>query len=164
MEILKFLVRCAIGLAVNVYLIMIIAGYKTIFNAILFLFAYRALLSVSYIHINIFQHIGLPMFTKEDRPAKLYQMSAGVLNLDRNFIFDWVFGHTLISCHIEHHLFPKLSDFMCMKIRPIVKKFMLEHGLPYHEKEYSERLRVFVDRYEELMVKAPPFTHFVGLQ
>ena len=104
------------------------------------------------------------MYTLKDRPSKLYQMSTGVLNLNRNLYLDWIMGHTLVYCHIEHHLFPAYSDNMVLKIRPLVKQFMLEHGLPYTEKPYMERLSYFVDKYEDLMVKAPPFTHYVGLQ
>ena len=154
---------CA-GLAFNILLIMNISGYNSVFNAVLFLFGYRAVPMPNCIHINIFQHIGLPMYTLKDRPSKLYQMSTGVLNLNRNFYLDWIMGHTSVYCHIEHHLFPAYSDNMVLKIRPLVKQFMLENGLPYTEKSYMERLSYFIDKYEDLMVKAPPFTHFVGLQ
>lgn len=44
-------------------------------------------------------------------------MSHGVLNLPRNLLLDWMFGHSLINCHVEHHLFPQLSDHMCLKVR-----------------------------------------------
>lgn len=43
-------------------------------------------------------------------------MTHGVLNLPRNFLLDWTFGHSLINCHVEHHLFPFLSDHMCLKV------------------------------------------------
>lgn len=43
-------------------------------------------------------------------------MSLGVLNLPRLPVLDWAFGHSIISCHVEHHLFPKLSDNMCLKV------------------------------------------------
>lgn len=43
-------------------------------------------------------------------------MSHGVLNLPRNPLLDWTFGHSLINCHVEHHLFPSLSDNMCLKV------------------------------------------------
>ena len=43
-------------------------------------------------------------------------MSLGVLNLPRLPVLDWAFGHSLISCHVEHHLFPRLSDNMCLKV------------------------------------------------
>lgn len=63
-----------------------------------------------------FQHIGLPMFSPTRRPKRIYQMTHGVLNLPRNPVLDWTFGHSLISCHVEHHLFPFLSDNMCLKV------------------------------------------------
>lgn len=43
-------------------------------------------------------------------------MSLGVLNLPRLPVLDWAFGHSIVSCHVEHHLFPKLSDHMCLKV------------------------------------------------
>lgn len=62
------------------------------------------------------QHIGLDMFSPTRRPKRIYQMTHGVLNLPRNFLLDWMFGHSLINCHVEHHLFPFLSDHMCLKV------------------------------------------------
>lgn len=62
------------------------------------------------------QHVGLPMFSVKKTPKRIYQMTHGVLNLPRNFLLDWTFGHSLISCHVEHHLFPFLSDNMCLKV------------------------------------------------
>lgn len=63
------------------------------------------------------QHIGLPMFAADRKPKRIHLMSLGVLNLPRNPLLDWSFGHSLISCHVEHHLFPSLSDNMCLKVR-----------------------------------------------
>ncbi|KAF6030903.1 FADS6 [Bugula neritina] len=143
---------------------MKLTGYTSVFYTLLFMFSYRAVTMLAYIHINIFQHIGLPMYTLKDRPSKLYQMASGVLNLHRNPVLDWIMGHTLVYCHIEHHLFPTLSDCMVLKIRPLVKKYMLDNGLPYNERPYLETLSYFMEKYEELMVKAPPFSHYVGLQ
>lgn len=62
------------------------------------------------------QHIGLDMFSPTHRPKRIYQISHGVLNLPRNLLLDWMFGHSLINCHVEHHLFPQLSDHMCLKV------------------------------------------------
>lgn len=160
----RFLFWSGLGFAFNIWLCMAVAGYTTILNAAIFLFCFRSVTMLQYIHINIFQHIGLPMYELKSRPRKIYQMSTGVLNLESNLVMDWIMGHTLYYCHIEHHLFPSLSDNMVLKIRPLVKQFMLDHGLLYQERSYTERLWHFVDKYDELMVKAPPFTHFVGLQ
>lgn len=70
--------------------------------------------------LPLLQHIGLPMFAADQKPKRIQLMSLGVLNLPRNALLDWSFGHSLISCHVEHHLFPSLSDNMCLKVRPPV--------------------------------------------
>lgn len=57
------------------------------------------------------------MFAADRKPKRIHLMSLGVLNLPRNALLDWSFGHSLISCHVEHHLFPCLSDNMCLKVR-----------------------------------------------
>lgn len=67
--------------------------------------------------LSVPQHIGLPMFAADRKPKRIHLMSLGVLNLPRNPLLDWCFGHSLISCHVEHHLFPSLSDNMCLKVR-----------------------------------------------
>lgn len=56
------------------------------------------------------------MFSPEKKPKRIHMMTLGVLNLPRQPVLDWAFGHSLISCHVEHHLFPWLSDHMCLKV------------------------------------------------
>lgn len=56
------------------------------------------------------------MFSRDKKPQRIHMMSLGVLNLPRLPVLDWAFGHSLISCHVEHHLFPRLSDNMCLKV------------------------------------------------
>ena len=162
-ELLKFLTVMLSGLACHIMLLTRFAGLSPI-GALFYIFAFRAIFATPYIHFNIFQHIGLPMYSQKARPVRLYQMSSGVLNLSRNSVLDFVMGHSLINCHVEHHLFPRLSDHMCLKIKPVVRRFLKTNGLPYHEDSYMNRLWDFYKRYDELMVKAPPITHFVGIQ
>ncbi|XP_076855915.1 fatty acid desaturase 6 isoform X6 [Brachyhypopomus gauderio] len=133
-------------------------------SALLVMLLSRAMFSLPYIHVNIFQHIGLPMFSPTRRPKRIYQMSHGVLNLPRNPLLDWTFGHSLINCHVEHHLFPTLSDNMCLKVKPIVSQYLKAKSLPYQEDSYLSRLRLFFHKYQELMVFAPPITELVGVQ
>ncbi|KAI1232382.1 hypothetical protein IHE44_0006842 [Lamprotornis superbus] len=45
-----------------------------------------------------------------------------------------------------------------MGIKPIVSQFLKQKKLPYNEDTYSSRLWLFLQRYEELMVHAPPIT------
>uniref|UniRef100_A0A8C3IZ23 Fatty acid desaturase 6 n=1 Tax=Chrysemys picta bellii TaxID=8478 RepID=A0A8C3IZ23_CHRPI len=114
--------------------------------------------------IFFLEHIGLPMFSADKKPKRIHLMSLGVLNLPRNALLDWSFGHSIISCHVEHHLFPNLSDNMCLKIKPIVSQYLKKKKLPYNEDSYMSRLQLFLHRYEELMVNAPPITELVGIQ
>ena len=162
-HLLIFLVNCLMGVAFHVSLLMYFSGF-TLPGALSIYYAFRAFLLVPYIHINIFQHIGLPMYSPNDRPARIYQMASGCFNLSSNILLNFIFGHSLVSCHVEHHLFPKLSDNMCMRIKPIVRQYLKENGLPYHEESYFSRLITFLENYETLMVNAPPITHFVGIQ
>lgn len=163
-EFFKFLPVCLLGYAFHIYLFMNFANF-TFIGAISYIVLYRAVFKIPYIHLNIFQHIGLPMFSQKSRPkSRIYLMASGVLNLDRNIILDLIFGHSLINCHVEHHLFPKLSDNMLLKIKPVVRAYLRDNGLPYHEDAYMNRLKDFYNRYDELMVRAPPITHFVGIQ
>ena len=160
---LKYIIRAGAGFALVTALFVKVSNYNT-GSALLVIWFSRAILSIPYIHVNIFQHIGLPMYSKQNRPVRIYQMATGVLNLPSNPLLDYAFGHSIISCHVEHHLFPSLSDNMCLKIKPIVSKFLKENGLPYNEATYSNRLKLFIDKYETLMVNAPPITHFAGIQ
>ena len=162
-RLIRMVVIVMLGLTLNVYFLMTISGLS-LWQAVVCIFVSRSVLGIPYIHINIFQHIGLPMYSRDSRPKRIYQMSTSVLNLPRNVFLDRSFGHGIISCHVEHHLFPRLSDNMCLKIKPIVSAFLKSNGLPYNEKTYMNRLKLFVNKYEELMVNAPPITHFVGLQ
>ena len=162
-KILRYFVIAGLGLALNFYLLITVSKLG-VFSSVLVTFLARNLLSIPYIHVNIFQHIGLPMYSKSFRPKRIYQMTTGVLNLPRNVILEYGFGISIISCHVEHHLFPRLSDNMCLKVKPVVEKFCQEHELPYHYDTYLGRTKQFLFDYQNLMVNAPPVTKFVGLQ
>ena len=162
-KLLSYCIVGGAGLATALILLMKISNYS-LAGACLCLYAARGMWSIPYLHVNIFQHIGLAMYSEKSRPVRIYQMATGCLNLPKNPLLSYAFGHSIISCHVEHHLFPKLSDNMCLKIQPMVSKFLKEHGLPYNEDTYIGRVKYFLDKYEALMVNAPPITHFVGLQ
>ncbi|KFO30540.1 Fatty acid desaturase 6 [Fukomys damarensis] len=154
----------SLGLYSHYWLLLNVSGFRSPSSALACMLLTRSLLAHPYIHVNIFQHIGLPMFSPDKKPRRIHMMSLGVLNLPRLPVLDWAFGHSLISCHVEHHLFPTLSDNMCLKVKPVVSKFLHEKQLPYNEDSYLARFWLFFDRYEEFMVQAPPITELVGLQ
>uniref|UniRef100_A0A8C8SD03 Fatty acid desaturase 6 n=1 Tax=Pelusios castaneus TaxID=367368 RepID=A0A8C8SD03_9SAUR len=153
-----------LGLYSHYWLLVNVSGFQSVWSALICMLITRSLLAHPYIHVNIFQHIGLPMFSADKKPKRIHLMSLGVLNLPRNVLLDWSFGHSIISCHVEHHLFPTLSDNMCLKIKPIVSQYLKKKKLPYNEDSYMSRLQLFLHNYEELMVNAPPITELVGIQ
>ncbi|XP_041829765.1 fatty acid desaturase 6 isoform X2 [Melanotaenia boesemani] len=162
--VVRTVLMVTLGLYSQYWLLINVSGFRSAFSALLCMLVCRAMFSVPYIHVNIFQHIGLPMFSPTRRPKRIYQMTHGVLNLPRNLLLDWTFGHSLINCHVEHHLFPFLSDNMCLKVKPVVSKYLTEKQLPYQEDSYLSRLHLFFHKYQELMVFAPSITELVGVQ
>ena len=46
-----------------------------------------------------------------------------------------------INLHIEHHLFPMVSNDELQHIAPVVRAFAKEHGLPYHVYSPTELAR-----------------------
>ncbi|XP_062269854.1 fatty acid desaturase 6 [Platichthys flesus] len=162
--IVRTILMISLGLYSQYWLLIHVSGFQSVHGALLCMLVCRAMFAVPYIHVNIFQHIGLSMFSPTHRPKRIYQMTHGVLNLPRNPVLDWIFGHSLINCHVEHHLFPFLSDNMCLKVKPVVSKYLREKQLPYQQDTYFSRLSIFFHRYQELMVFAPPITELVGVQ
>uniref|UniRef100_A0A673FGQ9 Fatty acid desaturase 6-like n=1 Tax=Sinocyclocheilus rhinocerous TaxID=307959 RepID=A0A673FGQ9_9TELE len=163
LQILRTAPCVCLGFFSQYYLLRSVSGLSCS-SALLVMLLCRAMFSLPYIHVNIFQHIGLPMFSATHRPKRIYQMTHGVLNLPRNPLLDWTFGHSLINCHVEHHLFPFLSDNMCLKVKPLVSQYLKEKKLPYQEDAYISRLSLFFHKYQELMVFVPPITELVGIQ
>ncbi|XP_020316569.1 fatty acid desaturase 6 [Oncorhynchus kisutch] len=161
---LRTILMVFLGFYSQYWLLMRVSGFQCPYSSLLCMLLCRAMFSIPYIHVNIFQHIGLSMFSPTRRPKRIYQMTHGVLNLPRNPLLDWTFGHSLINCHVEHHLFPFLSDNMCLKVKPIVSQYLKEKELPYQEDTYLSRLQLFFHKYQELMVFAPPITELVGVQ
>ncbi|XP_052333631.1 fatty acid desaturase 6-like [Oncorhynchus keta] len=161
---LRTVLMVFLGFYSQYWLLMRVSGFQCPYSSLLCMLLCRAMFSIPYIHVNIFQHIGLSMFSPTRRPKRIYQMTHGVLNLPRNPLLDWTFGHSLINCHVEHHLFPFLSDNMCLKVKPIVSQYLKEKALPYQEDTYLSRLQLFFHKYQELMVFAPPITELVGVQ
>uniref|UniRef100_A0A8C4QB36 Fatty acid desaturase 6 n=1 Tax=Eptatretus burgeri TaxID=7764 RepID=A0A8C4QB36_EPTBU len=155
---LRTVCLASLGFIAHYWMLRWVAGLQSPIYVLACMFVSRNICSLPLIHINIFQHIGLPMFSPESRPPRLVQMAHAVLNLSGCSILDWVFGHGLVSCHVEHHLFPSLSDNMCRQIKPLVSTFLKSKGLPYQEDSYGSRLRLFYDNYDDLMIHAPPIT------
>ena len=116
---IRFLFVTMIGYIMHFCLFHYVTGLSVV-GAIFCNRTVRTVFAIPYIHISIFEHIGVPMYDVKKRPKRLYQMASSALSLSRNPLLDFSFGHSVISCHVEHHLFPRLSDNMCLKIKPVV--------------------------------------------
>ena len=162
-SIAKLLCVASAGYFIHFCMFHYVAGLS-LSGSILCMVSTRSVLAIPYIHVNIFQHIGLPMYDIKNRPKRLHQLASAALNLPRNPLLDYSFGHSIVSCHVEHHLFPRLSDNMCLKIKPLVSSYLKNNGLPYNEATYIAQLTKFYKEYDELMVKAPPITELIGIQ
>uniref|UniRef100_A0A2K5LNK3 Fatty acid desaturase 6 n=1 Tax=Cercocebus atys TaxID=9531 RepID=A0A2K5LNK3_CERAT len=152
---LRTLALISLGLYSHYWLLLNVSGFKSPSSALGFLLAHP------YHHVNIFQV--RPPQPGHWAPRRIHMMSLRVLNLAWVPVLDWAFGHSIISCHVEQHLFPRLSDNMCLKVKPVVSQFLHEKQLPYNEDSYLARFRLFLHCYEEFMVQAPPITELVGL-
>lgn len=64
-------------------------------------------------------------------------------------------GNAFIECHIEHHLFPKLSNRMLAKIRPIVVQHLKDEGYQYIEETYRQCLKNCLKNYHTIFKSSP---------
>ncbi|XP_043858955.1 LOW QUALITY PROTEIN: fatty acid desaturase 6-like [Dromiciops gliroides] len=154
----------SLGLFSQYWLLIKVSGYKSFWSTLLCMLVIRSLLAHPFFHVNIFQHMEFPMFSPGNKPQRIHTMSLTLFNLPCNPILDWTFGHSVINCHVEHHLFPLFSDNMCLKVKPVVSQFLQRNHLPYNEDSYLSRLGLLLSKYEEILVHAPPITDLVGLQ
>uniref|UniRef100_A0A8D2GGC7 Fatty acid desaturase 6 n=1 Tax=Theropithecus gelada TaxID=9565 RepID=A0A8D2GGC7_THEGE len=159
---LRTLALISLGLYSHYWLLLNVSGFKSPSSALGCMNPSTRSRLPGVTHVSVTAH-WLPMFSR-DKPRRIHMMSLRVLNLARVPVLDWVFGHSIISCHVEQHLFPRLSDNMCLKVKPVVSQFLHEKQLPYNEDSYLARFRLFLRCYEEFMVQAPPITELVGLQ
>jgi len=64
------------------------------------------------------------------------QTAYSTRNITGGFFINFFSGN--ISLQIEHHLFPTMPPHNLVKATPYVKKFFVDHNLPYHESSLLE--------------------------
>lgn len=106
----------------------------------------RSLFAPVFMHLAIFNHIGL-----EDPPESLPWLphqTKTTRNVKRHWFLTGMGGNAFVECHLEHHLFPSLSNRMLKKIRPLVKKYLEKEGYIYIEEGYWTVLIKCLKNYE----------------
>lgn len=116
--------------------------------AILTTFIMRSLFAPLFVHIAVFNHIGLEDPRK--RLPWLPHQTRTTRNLKPHWILTGMGGNAFIDCHIEHHLFPKISNRGLSKIRPIVMKYVKAEGYKYVEETYLQCLKHCIQYYDQI--------------
>ncbi len=157
----KYLLRKPGQLAL--YLILTIAGWAFhvwLFSlfvplpyAFLSAFVMRTVFAPIFVHIAIFNHIDLDMFFT--RPPWLPHQSRTTRNLRSNWLLDGMGGNAFVECHVEHHLFPTLSNHILAKIRPTVMKYLQREGYVYIEESYTDCLKKCLEHYDRIFRSTP---------
>jgi len=150
-HLLAYLVAMIAGWCVHLYLFTTL-GYS-VFASLGLVFIMRSLFAPLFMHLAVFNHIGL------DNPRAVLPWLPRQENTTRNIKPTWFLsgmgGNAFLECHLEHHLFPSLSNHLLAKIRPVVREFLQEKGYLYREEGYRECLAQCLKHYHALFEQRP---------
>ena len=116
------------GLAAYLALIFFFLGpwYGAAFIAV-----HRALGGVYMGSVFAPNHKGMPMLDKDTELDFLHQQVLTARDVQGSPLADFWYGG--LNYQIEHHLFPNMPRNNLKKSQPIVRSFLKEKGIPYHE-------------------------------
>ena len=114
--------------------------------AVLTAFAMRSLFAPVFMHLAVFNHIGLE--NPGSRGAWLPHQTKTTRNLKPNWFLSGMGGNAFVECHLEHHLFPALSNRTLAKVRPLVRKSLEADGYLYVEVPYWTCLKDTLKSYD----------------
>jgi fatty acid desaturase len=100
-------------------------------RGLLFALMHQMLLGVYLGGAFLPNHIGMAMLEREESMTFLRRQVLTGRNLRTGRVLDRVFG--MLSCQIEHHLFPTMPRCHLRAAAPMVRRFCLERGIAYHE-------------------------------
>lgn len=152
------------GLKLALYMVFLISGLLAQFvlflqavpfwYAILSVYLFRSLFAPLFMHLAVFNHVGLA--TPEKRLPWLRHQLKTTRNIKKNWFLSGMGGNAFVECHTEHHIFPNLSNHILKKIRPIVKEYVEKLGYPYYEETYFEVLKGALRDYDKVFTFPPP--------
>lgn len=108
----------------------------------------RSLFAPVFLQVAVFNHVGLDNPVTR-RPWLPHQTST-TRNLKSHWLLTGLGGNAFVDCHIEHHLFPGLSNGLLARIRPIVRAHLEREGIAYVEESYATCLRNCLRGYDAL--------------
>lgn len=147
LQLLIFLILAIAGYVFHIYLFALFVPLPW---AILSVYVMRYLFAPVFLQLTIFNHIDLDLL---DKPTPwLPHQSKTTRNIKKSWFFSWMGGNSLVDCHIEHHIFPTLSQTMLKKVHPIIEKYLLKEGYKYVEDSYWKCLRFCLKNYDRIFL------------
>ncbi|MBI4836777.1 MAG: fatty acid desaturase [Candidatus Abawacabacteria bacterium] len=144
-EFFLFLLTATAGWAFHIGLFTSIVSLPL---AILYAYLLRSLFAPLFMHLAVFNHVGLD--TPKKRLPWLYHQLLTTRNIKKSWFLTGLGGNAFVECHTEHHLFPNIPNHLLNKIRPLIKKFAEEHNYPYFEEKYFAVLAAAIRDYDKV--------------
>jgi fatty acid desaturase len=99
--------------------------------AVMFFFVHELLWGFYMGMVFAPNHKGMPVVEPGQKVDYLVEQVVTSRNMYVPRIIGFVFGG--LNYQIEHHLFPHMPRWNLRKVRPLVRQFCEEQGIPYHE-------------------------------
>jgi fatty acid desaturase len=112
--------------------LLVIPGLTFGWGAALLAYASVSCLS-SLMTVSVFipNHMGMRRLDRGDKLSYLEQQITTSRNISNPRLLDFYYGG--LNSQIEHHLFPRVAHNRYRQMRPFVRAFCLDRGIPYHE-------------------------------
>lgn len=151
------------GKSVARYLVLMTAGWAfhvalfwrllPLGAAVLAVFVMRSFFAPVFLHLAVFNHSGLDF--PRARRAWLPHQTRTTRNLKRHWFLTGMGGNAFVECHLEHHLFPGLSNRILARIRPLVRGYLKKGEYDYVEEGYWACLADSLRHYDRLSAPDP---------
>ena len=117
-------------------------------HALIFVAAHKLIEGVYFGSVFAPNHKGMPILPDDTEMDFFRRQVITARDISSNRINDLMYGG--LNYQIEHHLFPNMARNNLKKVKPIVKKFCLERGVPYHETTVLGSQREIVGHFYEV--------------
>jgi len=143
-KLLIYLLLMILGYILNIYLFMMVLP---LYRAIVAMLVMRFLFAPIFLHIAIFNHVAL------DEPSQKYpwlkHQTITTRNLKNNWFIRGFGGNAFVDAHVDHHLFPTLSNHSLLNVKPIIQEVLHDEEYVYLEESYFDVLRHCFKEYDK---------------
>lgn len=148
-DLLQFVIIAILGYAFQASLFGVL-GYSLGWSLFLVL-VMRSIFAPIFLHLAVFNHIGLPYFDNDSsRPGWTELQTKTTRNIRPNWFLKGIGGNAFLDGHVEHHLFPSLSNHVIHRLRETIVIFLKKKGYLYREESYLACLRACLKHYAQI--------------